>query len=147
MSDSPSASTETTSPALGAPSRVRIVVATSVMLSFISFWRAAAIVLNDLASTAYYIGGITEEAIGKAAPWFVLAVILFASAVRAVYVESCAMFTRGGVYRVVTPEECVALAAEVGTLVLHPLMGGMPPELGWASLELFAAKVLPRLRA
>lgn len=81
--------------------RYRIVVATSVMLSFISFWRAAAIVLNDLASTAFYIGGITEEAIGKAAPWFVLAVILFASAVRAVYVESCAMFTRGGVYRVV----------------------------------------------
>jgi amino acid transporter len=81
--------------------RYRIVVATSVMLSFISFWRAAAIVLNDLASTAYYIGGITEEAIGKAAPWFVLAVILFASAVRAVYVESCTMFVRGGVYRVV----------------------------------------------
>src|SRR5581483_14819 len=82
-------------------SRMKVVVATSVMLSFISFWRAAAIVLNDLASTAYYIGGITEEAIGKAAPWFVLAVILFASAVRAVYVESCAMFVRGGVYRVV----------------------------------------------
>ncbi|MBS1808452.1 MAG: APC family permease [Acidobacteria bacterium] len=81
--------------------RHRIVVATSVMLSFISFWRAAAIVLNDLASTAFYIGGITEEAIGKAAPWFVLAVILFASAVRAVYVESCTMFVRGGVYRVV----------------------------------------------
>jgi amino acid transporter len=81
--------------------RLRIVVATTVMLSFISFWRAAAIVLNDLASTAYYIGGITEEAIGKAAPWFVLAVILFASAVRAVYVESCTMFVRGGVYRVV----------------------------------------------
>jgi alkanesulfonate monooxygenase SsuD/methylene tetrahydromethanopterin reductase-like flavin-dependent oxidoreductase (luciferase family) len=54
---------------------------------------------------------------------------------------------QSGVYRVVTPEECVALAAEVGTLVLHPLMGGMPPKLGWASLELFAAKVLPRLRA
>lgn len=81
--------------------RTKVVVATSVMLSFISFWRAAAIVLNDLASTAWYIGGITEEAIGKAAPWFVLAVILFASAVRAVYVESCTMFVRGGVYRVV----------------------------------------------
>jgi amino acid transporter len=81
--------------------RTKVVVATSVMLSFISFWRAAAIVLNDLASTAYYIGGITEEAIGKSAPWFVLAVILFASAVRAVYVESCTMFVRGGVYRVV----------------------------------------------
>ena len=71
------------------------------MLSFISFWRAAAIVLNDLASTAYYIGGITEQAVGKAAPWFILGVMLFSYAVRAVYVESCAMFVRGGVYRVV----------------------------------------------
>src|SRR5258705_3742852 len=81
--------------------RMRIVVATTVMLSFISFWRAAAIVLNDLASTAYYIGGIAERSVGKAAPWFILGVILFASAVRAAYVESCAMFVRGGVYRVV----------------------------------------------
>jgi amino acid transporter len=54
-----------------------------------------------MASTVYYIGGISEQAIGKAAPWFVLAVMLFAYAVRAVYVESCTMFTRGGVYRVV----------------------------------------------
>jgi len=38
----------------------KVVVATTVMLSFISFWRAAAIVLNDMASTAYYIGGIAE---------------------------------------------------------------------------------------
>jgi hypothetical protein len=60
--------------------RMRVVVATTVMLSFISFWRAAAIVLNDLASTAYYIGGITEKAIGKAAPWFVLGVMLFSYA-------------------------------------------------------------------
>src|SRR5437588_5888845 len=79
----------------------KVVIATSVMLSFISFWRAAAIVLNDLASTAYYIGGIAEQTVGKAAPWFILGVMLFASAVRAVYVESCAMFVRGGVYRVV----------------------------------------------
>ena len=71
------------------------------MLSFISFWRAAAIVLNDLGSSAYYVGGIAEQAIGRASPWFVLGVMLFSYAVRAVYVESCAMFTRGGVYRVV----------------------------------------------
>src|SRR5512138_3258145 len=79
----------------------RVVVATSVMLSFISFWRAAAIVLADLGSSAYYAGGIAEEAVGPAAPWFILAIMLFSYAVRAVYVESCAMFTRGGVYRVV----------------------------------------------
>jgi amino acid transporter len=81
--------------------RVRLVVATTVMLTFISYWRAAAVVLNDLGSSAFYAGGIAEQAIGKAAPWFVLAVMLFSFAVRAVYVESCSMFTRGGVYRVV----------------------------------------------
>ena len=81
--------------------RVRLVVASSVMLTFISFWRAAAIVLNDLGSSAFYAGGIAEEAVGKAAPWFILGVMLFSFAVRAVYVESCSMFTRGGVYRIV----------------------------------------------
>jgi amino acid transporter len=81
--------------------RVRIVVATSVMLTFISYWRAAAVILNDLGSSAFYACGIAEQAIGKSAPWFVLAVMLFAFAVRAVYVESCSMFVRGGVYRVV----------------------------------------------
>jgi amino acid transporter/nucleotide-binding universal stress UspA family protein len=81
--------------------RVRLVVASTVMLTFISYWRAAAIVLNDLGSSAFYAGGIAEQAVGKAAPWFILAVMLFAFAVRHVYVESCSMFTRGGVYRVV----------------------------------------------
>lgn len=79
----------------------KVLVVTSVMLSFISFWRAAAIVLSDLASTAYYIGGITERAIGEAAPYFIFGVMLFAYAVRLVYIESCSIFTRGGVYRVV----------------------------------------------
>ena len=71
------------------------------MLSFISFWRAAAIVLSDLASSAYYVGGIAETAIGKSAPWFILGIMLFSYAVRAIYIESCSMFVRGGVYRVV----------------------------------------------
>lgn len=81
--------------------RVRLVVASSVMLTFISFWRAAAIVLNDLGSSAFYAGGIAEEAVGKAAPWLILGVVVFSYAVRTVYVESCSMFTRGGVYRIV----------------------------------------------
>ncbi len=81
--------------------RVRLIVASSVMLTFISFWRAAAVVLNDLGSSAFYAGGIAEQAIGASAPWFILAIMLFSFAVRAVYVESCSMFTRGGVYRVV----------------------------------------------
>src|SRR5215468_12733521 len=80
---------------------VKVFVATTVMLTFISFWRAAAIVLSDLASSAYYAGGDAEKVIGKSAPWFILAVMLFSYAVRAVYIEASAMFVRGGVYRVV----------------------------------------------
>jgi amino acid transporter len=83
------------------PGAVKVVVATTVMLSFISFWRAAAIVLADLASSAYYVGGIAEQAIGKAAPWFILGIMLFSYSVRAIYIESCSMFVRGGVYKVV----------------------------------------------
>ncbi len=79
----------------------RVLVVTSVMFTFISYWRTAAIVLCDLASTTFYIGGIVESAIGKAAPWFILLVMLFSYAVRSVYIESCSMFVRGGVYRVV----------------------------------------------
>ncbi|HEV2233272.1 MAG TPA: APC family permease [Terriglobia bacterium] len=79
----------------------RVLVATTAMLTFISFWQAAAIVLNDLASSAFYAGGIAEDAIGPSAPWFILAVMLFAYAVSQMYVESCSMFVRGGVYRVV----------------------------------------------
>jgi amino acid transporter len=84
-----------------ASGRPQIIVVTTAMLVFISYWRAAAIVLCDMASTVYYIGGIVEHAIGKAAPWYIGAVMLFAYAVRGIYVESCAMFVRGGVYRVV----------------------------------------------
>jgi amino acid transporter len=80
---------------------IKVFVATTVMLSFISFWRAAAIVLSDLASSAYYVGGDAENVIGKSAPWFVLAVMLFSYAVRSLYIESSTMFVRGGVYRVV----------------------------------------------
>ena len=80
---------------------VKVFVATTVMLTFISFWRASAIVLSDLASSAYYAGGDAEKVIGKSAPWFILAVMLFSYCVRSLYIESSSMFVRGGVYRVV----------------------------------------------
>src|SRR2546425_2700224 len=79
----------------------QVIVVSSVMFTFISYWRTAAVVLCDLASTAYYIGAIVEQAIGPAAPWFILAIMFFSYAVRWVYIESCTLFVRGGVYRVV----------------------------------------------
>jgi amino acid transporter/nucleotide-binding universal stress UspA family protein len=77
------------------------IVVSSAMFTFISSWRTAAVVLCDLAGSAYYVGAIAEQSIGKAAPWFILAVLFFSYAVRSVYIESSALFIRGGVYRVV----------------------------------------------
>src|ERR1700730_17644725 len=86
---------------MGRSPAAKVVVATTVALSFISFWRAAAIVLSDLASSAFYAGGIAEHAIGKSAPWFILGVMLFSFAISTVLMESSSMFVRGGVYVVV----------------------------------------------
>ncbi len=95
----------------------QVIIVSSVMFTFISFWRTAAIVLSDLGSTAYYIGGIVEQAIGPAAPWFILAVMLFSYAVRSVYIESVSLFVRGGVYRV-TREALGGLAAKTAVSAL-----------------------------
>jgi hypothetical protein len=73
-----------------------VLILASVMFAFIGYWRTSAVVLCDLSSTAYYIGGIVESQIGKAAPWFILAVMLFSYCVRSFYIESCSMFVRGG---------------------------------------------------
>ena len=99
-------------PSFSIPGRpaTKVLVATTAMLAFISYWRAAAIVLNDLASSAYYAGGEAEQFIGKTAPWFILATMLLSYAVSQVYVESCGMFVRGGVYRVVKEAMGGALA-------------------------------------
>ena len=96
-------SSDSPSPASGRSGvhAAQIVVVSSVMFTFISFWRTAAVVLCDMSSTVYYVGAIVENAIGKAAPWFILAVLLFSYMMRAVYIESCALFVRGGVYRIV----------------------------------------------
>jgi amino acid transporter len=83
------------------PALPRVLIATTAMLAFVSFWRAAAIVLNDMGSSAFYAGAIAEHFIGKTGPWFILAIMILAYAVRSLYIESCSMFVRGGVYRVV----------------------------------------------
>jgi amino acid transporter/nucleotide-binding universal stress UspA family protein len=113
------------SPAEGVLRAAKVIIVGSVMFSFISYWRTAAVVLCDLASTAYYIGGIVEQSVGPAAPWFILAVMLFSYAVRSVYIESCSLFIRGGVYRVVREalgRWCAKLA--VSALIFDYLLTG-----------------------
>src|SRR5215471_1693841 len=103
----------------------KVVIATTVALTFITFWQAAAIVLSDLASTMYYIGGIAEQAMGKSAPWLVLGVMIFSYAVRSVYLESCGMFVRGGVYVVVRDSMGPTMAKlSVSALVVDYVLTG-----------------------
>jgi amino acid transporter len=99
----------------------KVVVLTTAMLTFISFWRAAAIVLCDMASSAFYVGGIAERAVGPAAPWFILAVMGFSACVLMIYVESSSMFVRGGVYKVVKE----AMGGSVAKVSVSALMFDM----------------------
>lgn len=53
-----------------------------------------------------------------------------------------------GSFAVVTPQECIALWESLepdDALMLHPLIGGLDPELGWESLRTFDAEVRPHL--
>jgi amino acid transporter len=103
----------------------KVLIATTAMLSFISFWRAAAVVLNDMGSSAFYAGAIAENFVGKTAPWFVLAIMILAYAVRSVYIESCSMFVRGGVYRVVKEAMGTTLAKfSVSALMFDYILTG-----------------------
>jgi alkanesulfonate monooxygenase SsuD/methylene tetrahydromethanopterin reductase-like flavin-dependent oxidoreductase (luciferase family) len=59
--------------------------------------------------------------------------------------ESWRQLRDSGRYAVVTPDECLEIAARDHHLMFHPLMGGIEPEIAWESLRLFEAEVLPRL--
>src|SRR5215813_13775227 len=103
----------------------RVLIATTAMLAFISFWRAAAVVLNDMGSSAFYAGAIAEHFIGKTAPWFILAIMVLSFAVRSLYIESCSMFVRGGVYRVVKEAMGATLAKfSVSALMFDYILTG-----------------------
>ena len=78
-----------------------VLILSTAVLSFISFWRASAIVLCDFGSSAYYAGGIAAKAYGPSFPYFILAVMVLAGFLLMAYIESSSLFTRGGVYVVV----------------------------------------------
>jgi alkanesulfonate monooxygenase SsuD/methylene tetrahydromethanopterin reductase-like flavin-dependent oxidoreductase (luciferase family) len=69
---------------------------------------------------------------------------------RAVYREAAdaEALRASGAYAVVTPEECLRIARDLGPggrLAFHPLMGGMDPDLGWECLHLVRDRVMPHL--
>lgn len=62
-------------------------------------------------------------------------------------VSDVAELKASGTFRVVTPEDAVALVDGVDDVIVDPLFGGLPPALVEESLELIASRVLPAFRA
>src|SRR5437667_11859166 len=84
-----------TSPRVVINGAQRVLVATTAMLAFISFWRAAAVVLNHMGSLDFDPRGIPEDFVGKTAPRFGLPALLLWDAVPSVYLERPCMSARG----------------------------------------------------
>ena len=58
----------TESPSAATKQGLEVVVVTTALLVFISFWRAAAIVLNDLASSAFTLGALPNKPLARQRP-------------------------------------------------------------------------------
>jgi len=52
-----------------------------------------------------------------------------------------------GIYQFLTPQQAIDLTRESGILTIHPLVGGMPIDEAWSSVELVADQVMPALNA
>jgi magnesium transporter len=105
-------------PALSPSARIRVVLASGTLVSYVSVWRATARALVELGNPAFFVGGIAWVAIGSPAPWFVLAAIALSIAVRAVDVEARALFVPGGLYGSVRD----ALGRTLATIAVSALL-------------------------
>ena len=74
------------------PQRVRVVLASKTLVSYVSVWRATARALVELGFSTFVIAGITWSSLGAPAPWFVLAAVALGAAFRAADVEASALF-------------------------------------------------------
>jgi hypothetical protein len=61
------------------------------------------------------------------------------------YGDSIDALRRSSMYAALTPDECVDLLRRRPSLCVHPLCGGLAPEIGWETLHLIATKVQPAL--
>ena len=130
--------------------QIPVVMATSVLRSFVSGWRAAALALADLGVAAFFIAGVAEHALGPSAPWFVLAAVLLGLGIRAIDLESWTLFASGGLVgrveaafgprlvpvgaaavlgeRLLLAALCCAVAGQYAASIIHTLAEGWPIE-------------------
>jgi magnesium transporter len=75
---------------------VPVVLAAGVLQSIVSTWRAAPIAVAQLGIGGLFAIGVAYDTLGPVAAWYLLAATLIGSALRAVDVESYALFIPGG---------------------------------------------------
>jgi len=83
-------------PPLSPHRQVRVVLSRTALLSFASVWRAAASAIGELGVAAFFIAGVARSGIGESAPWIVLAAWALGVVLRAIDIESWALFVPGG---------------------------------------------------
>src|SRR4249920_1039744 len=109
-----------------APQRIRVILASGALVSYVSVWRAAARALVELGCSVFFVSGVVWASAGSAAPWYVLAAAALSLAVRAVDIEARALFVPGGLYGSVRealgrlPAKVAVAAVLVERLVLGP---------------------------
>jgi hypothetical protein len=114
-------------PRFSPSSQIRVVLASRTIVSYVSVWRATTRALVELGCSAFFIAGVAWIAIGPSAPYFVLAAAALSIAVRAVDIESRALFVPGGLYGSVRdtlgrlPARFAAAASFVERLMLGPV--------------------------
>jgi len=77
--------------------QIRVVVAATALLSFMSVWKAAALAIAELGVAVFFLIGMERSAVGDTAAWFVLAACLLGAFVRAIDAESWGFLIPGGV--------------------------------------------------
>src|SRR5262245_33553772 len=83
-------------PRFRTPRRVRVVLSTPAVMSFLSVWKAAAFAIAQLGVGAFFIAGVAPALLGSAAVWWVLAAAIGSAFVRALDIESWATLVPGG---------------------------------------------------
>jgi magnesium transporter len=119
-------------PAFSPSARIRVVLASGTLVSYVSVWRATARALVELGAAAFFIAGIAWASVGPAAPWFVLAAVLLSVALRSIDIEARALFVPGGLYGSVrdTLGRGPAKAAVSALLVEHLMLGPLAAIVG-----------------
>jgi magnesium transporter len=83
-------------PPLRPPRQVRVILSSTALLSFTSVWKATALAVAELGVAAFFVMGVAQSFLGEWAPWFVLAACVLGAYVRAIDIESWALFIPGG---------------------------------------------------